>query len=95
MTTGPERLGRYEYSPINVVYAEAPAFISGQTEYVRADLYERAVEALRPFVGVAELFKLGAPAETRVTLVVGPLEVAGRVTIGDLRRIAEVLGDVK
>lgn len=36
----PERIGRYAYSETNVQYAEAPAFISGQTEYVRADLYE-------------------------------------------------------
>lgn len=36
----PERIGRYAYSDINIHYAEPPAFISGATEYVRADLYD-------------------------------------------------------
>jgi len=44
MSDAPERLGRYAYSELNVRYAEPPAYISGATEYVRADLFDALTE---------------------------------------------------
>lgn len=47
MADAPEKIGRYEgYGPDDIRYTQPPLFITGQTNYIRADLVDDLVKAL-------------------------------------------------
>ena len=53
MADAPEKIGRFDYGRGDVRYTQPPLFITGQTNYIRADLavlattHQRTLEALR------------------------------------------------
>lgn len=50
MADAPEKIGRYEgYGPDDIRYTQPPLFITGQTNYIRADLVDELVKALETF----------------------------------------------
>lgn len=54
MVDAPEKIGRYEgYGPDDIRYTQPPLFITGQTNYIRADLVDdlrKALERAEPYL---------------------------------------------
>lgn len=50
MADAPEKIGRFDYGRGDVRYTSPPLFISGQTNYIRADLVDDLRNALERLV---------------------------------------------
>jgi len=54
MADAPEKIGRFDYGRGDVRYTSPPLFISGQTNYIRADLVDDLRKALEEATGALE-----------------------------------------
>lgn len=52
MADAPEKIGRFDYGNGEIIYAEPGMIITGQTNYIRADLVDELVKALEAQIRV-------------------------------------------